>query len=155
VIVPAGSYQWHTYRAEMNTATKRRWVVDLTYWWGGFYDGTRKQTGFGVTLKPSAHLSLAIRLDRNDISLVEGRFHTQVFTARADYNFTPNLSWQNLEQYDNETRILSFQSRFRWILRPGNDLFLVLNRGWFRDFDGSYSTSFNRASTKLQYTFRF
>jgi len=155
VIVPTGSYQWHTYRAEMNTATKRRWVVDLTYWWGGFYDGTRKQTGFGVTLKPSAHVALAVRLDRNDISLVEGRFYTQVLTARADYNFTPNISWQNLEQYDNETRILSFQSRFRWILRPGNDLFLVLNRGWFRDFDGSYSTSFDRASTKLQYTFRF
>ena len=28
------------------------------------------------------------------------------------------------------------QSRFRWILQPGNDLFLVLNRGWFRTFDG-------------------
>jgi hypothetical protein len=155
VIVPAGSYQWHKYRAEMNTATKRRWVVDLAYWWGGFYDGTRKQTGFGVTFKPSAHLLLALRLDRNDIALREGKFYTQVVTARADYNFTPNLSWQNLEQYDNETRILSFQSRFRWILRPGNDLFLVLNRGWFRDFDGNYSTTFNRASSKLQYTFRF
>jgi len=155
VIVPAGSYQWHRYRAEMNTATKRRWVVDLAYWWGGFYDGTRRQTGLGVTLKPSAHLSLALRLDRNDIDLPEGKFYTQVVTARADYNFTPNVSWQNLEQYDNETRVLSFQSRFRWILRPGNDLFLVLNRGWFRDFDGNYSTTFNRASSKLQYTFRF
>jgi len=155
VIVPIGSYQWQTYRAEMNTATKRRWVIDLTYWWGGFYDGTRKQTGVGVTLKPSAHVSLAIRLDRNDVALREGRFYTQVLTARADYNFTANVSWQNLEQYDNETRILSFQSRFRWILKPGNDLFLVLNRGWFRDFTGTYSTSFNRESAKLQYTFRF
>src|SRR5262249_7994600 len=59
VVVPAGSYQWHKYRAEMNTATKRRWVVDFTYWWGGFYDGTRKQTGLGFTLKPNSHLSLA------------------------------------------------------------------------------------------------
>ena len=47
------------------------------------------------------------------------------------------------------------QSRFRWILQPGNDLFLVLNRGWLREFDGNYSTSFNRESVKLQYTFRF
>jgi hypothetical protein len=155
VIVPAGSYQWHKYRAEMNTATKRWWVIDFAYWWGGFYDGTRKQTGLGITLKPNAHLSLAMRADRNDIALVEGRFYTQVTTGRIDYNLTPNVSWQNLGQYDNETRIVSFQSRFRWILRPGNDLFLVLNRGWFRDFDGNYSTSFNRASSKLQYTFRF
>ena len=53
VIVPAGSYQWHKYRTEANTATKRRWVIDFAYWWGGFYDGTRKQTGLGVTLKPN------------------------------------------------------------------------------------------------------
>jgi len=155
VIVPAGSYQWHRYRTEANTATKRRWVVDFAYWWGGFYDGTRRQSGFGVTLKPNAHLSIALRGDRNDISLRVGRFHTQVVTARADYNFTPNVSWQNLEQYDNESRLLSFQSRFRWILKPGNDLFVVVNRGWAKMLDGSYESTFDRASSKLQYTFRF
>jgi hypothetical protein len=155
VILPAGSYQWHKYRAEANTATKRRWVVDFTYWWGGFYDGTRKQTGLGVTLKPNAHLSIAVRADRNDIILREGRFYTQVVTARADYNFTPNVSWQNLQQYDNESRLLSFQSRFRWILKPGNDLFVVVNRGWMRTFDDRFESTFDRASSKLQYTFRF
>ncbi len=99
VILPVGSYQWLKYRAEVNTATKRWWVIDFAYWWGGFYDGTRKQTGLGVTLKPNAHLSLVARADRNDIVLREGRFYTQVLTGRADYNFTPNVSWQNLLQY--------------------------------------------------------
>jgi len=155
VIVPAGSYQWHRYRTEANTATKRWWVIDFAYWWGGFYDGIRKQTGVGVTLKPNSHLSIALRGDRNDISLREGRFYTQVVTARADYNLTPNVSWQNLEQYDNETRVLSFQSRFRWILKPGNDLFLVFNRGWVRTPEGPFESSFDRASSKMQYTFRF
>ena len=155
VILPVGSYQWHKYRAEVNTATKRRWVLDVAYWWGGFYDGTRKQTGLGVTLKPNAHLSLVVRADRNDIVLREGRFYTQVVTGRADYNFTPNVSWQNLLQYDNESQLFSFQSRFRWILKPGNDLFVVVNRGWVKTFDGSFESSFDRASSKLQYTFRF
>ena len=155
VIVPSGSYQWHKYRVEANTATKRPWVIDFAYWWGGFYDGTRRQTGLGLTVKPNGHLALAVRVDRNDISLHEGRFYTQVLTARADYNFTPNVSWQNLEQYDNESRLLSFQSRFRWILKPGNDLFLVVNRGWTKTFDGSFESTFDRTSSKLQYTFRF
>jgi uncharacterized protein DUF5916 len=155
VILPVGSYQWHKYRAEANTATKRRWVLDFAYWWGGFYDGTRKQTGFGLTLKPNAHLSVALRADRNDIALAEGRFFTQVVTARVDYNFTPNVSWQNLQQYDNESQLLSFQSRFRWILKPGNDLFIVINRGWIRTFDDRFESAFDRASSKLQYTFRF
>ena len=155
VILPAASYEWHRYRTEANTATKRWWVVDLTYWWGGFYDGTRKQTGLGVTLKPNAHLAIAVRADRNDITLREGRFYTQVVTVRADYNFTPNVSWQNLQQYDNESRLLSFQGRVRWILKPGNDLFVVVNRGWVKTFDDAFESSFDRASSKLQYTFRF
>ena len=155
VILPPASYQWHKYRAEANTATKRRWVIDFAYWWGGFYDGTRKQTGLGLTLKPNAHLSIAVRADRNDVVLREGRFYTQVVTARADYNFTPNVSWQNLQQYDNESRLLSFQSRFRWILRPGNDLFFVVNRGWVKTFDDRFDSAFDRTSSKLQYTFRF
>lgn len=155
VILPAGSYQWHKYRAEANTATKRRWVIDFAYWWGGFYDGTRKQTGLGLTLKPNAHVAIAMRADRNDIALREGRFQTQVVTARVDYNFTPNVSWQNLQQYDNESRLLGFQSRFRWILKPGNDLFVVVNRGWVKTFDDRFAATFDRTSSKLQYTFRF
>ena len=155
VIVPAGSYQWHIYRAEANTATRRRWVIDAAYWWGGFYGGTRKQTELGVTVKPNAHLSVAVRSDRNDIVLPEGRFSTQAVAARVDYNFTPNMSWQNLQQYDNESRLLSVQSRFRWILRPGNDLFFVVNSGWVKTFDDRFESIFDRASSKLQYTLRF
>jgi hypothetical protein len=155
VILPATSYQWHRYRTEVNTATKRWWVIDFAYWWGGFYDGTRKQSGVGVTLKPNAHVAVAVRADRNDIALREGRFYTQVVTTRGDYNFTPNVSWQNLQQYDNESRLLSFQSRFRWILKPGSDLFVVLNRGWFKTFDGPLESAFDRTSSKLQYTLRF
>jgi hypothetical protein len=51
--------------------------------------------------------------------------------------------------------MLGFQSRFRWILRPGNDLFLVLNRGWYRTFDHNFLSTFDRGTAKLAYTFRF
>ena len=81
---------------------------------------------------------------------------TQPITARADYNFSPDVSWANLIQYDNESRVAGLQSRFRWILRPGNDLFLVLNRGWVRSLDDNrFEPSFDRGCAKLQYTFRF
>src|SRR5947207_13650923 len=79
-----------------------------------------------------------------------------ILTGRLDYNFTANVSWATLTQYDNESRIAGLQSRFRWILQPGNDLFLVLNRGWYRTLDDNrFEPSFDRASAKLQYTFRF
>ena len=88
------------------------------------------------------------------MSLPGGDFSTTVFSAKGDVNFSPDVSWANLVQYDSESRELGFQSRFRWILKPGNDLFIVANRSWERDVDGSYEGSFHKVSMKLQYTFR-
>ena len=88
-----------------------------------------------MTVKPNTHVAISAQAERNDVTLPEGRFFTEILTIRADYNVTPNISWANLTQYDNESRIAGWQSRFRWILRPGNDLFFVVNRGWFRTFD--------------------
>jgi hypothetical protein len=156
VVIPPGSYQWTRFRGEANSATKRQWVIDAAIWWGGFYAGNRRQLELGLTLKPNTHVALSLRTERNDVTLPEGAFYTQIVTVRADYNFTPNVSWANLAQYDNESRIAGLQSRFRWILQPGNDLFLVLNRGWFRTLDDNrFEPSFDRGSAKLQYTFRF
>jgi hypothetical protein len=70
-------------------------------------------------------------------------------------SFSPNISRANLVQYGSESRILGFQTRFRRILKPGNDLFLVLSRGRERAFDHDYISSFDRGTIKLQYTFRF
>jgi hypothetical protein len=156
VVISPGSYRWTRYRAEVNSATKRPWVVDAAWWWGGFYGGTLRQLELGVTVKPNTHVAISAQAERNDVTLPEGRFFTEILTIRADYNFTPNVSWANLTQYDNESRIAGWQSRFRWILRPGNDLFFVVNRGWFRTFDdGRFEPRFDRESAKLQYTFRF
>lgn len=154
VMIPPGSYRWGRYQATASTATKRAWVADLTASWGGFYDGTRNQCGLGITWKPSTHASTGVRVERNDVTLPYGRFSTDILSARGDYNFSPNVSWQNLVQYDSESRVLGGQSRFRWILKPGNDLFLVIDRGWLKEPDGTYAPSYDKASAKLQYTIR-
>lgn len=154
VAIPPGSYRWGRSQAQASTATKRAWVADLAWSWGGFYDGKRKQLGVGFTWKPSTHASTGVRVERNDVTLPYGRFSTDILSARGDYNFSPNVSWQNLVQYDTESRLLGAQSRFRWILKPGNDLFLVIDRGWLREPDGAYAPSYDKASAKLQYTIR-
>jgi hypothetical protein len=154
VVVPPGSYSWSRYQAEVSSATKRAWVVEAALWWGGFYGGSLRQVEAELTLKPSTHVALALQMERNDARLPQGDFVAQVFSARLDYNASPNITWSNLVQYDSDSRILGFQSRFRWILRPGNDLFLVVSRGWYRRFDGDYLPSFDQGSAKLQYTIR-
>jgi hypothetical protein len=155
ITVPVGTYQVTRYGVAVETATKRPWVVGFEADFGNFYNGTRRDLEFELTLKPSRHLLLGFSAERADVDLVQGRFFMQLFAVQADYNFTPNISWANLVQYDNESRILGFQTRFRWILQPGNDLFLVLNRGWFKTYEHDYVSSFDRGTVKLQYTFRF
>jgi hypothetical protein len=155
VIIPVGSYRMNRWGIQVETADKRPLAVQGDVSWGGFYSGTRRDIQLGVTFKPSTHVLAAVQFERNDVALREGRFNAQVFTIRADYNFSPDVSWANLVQYDSESRILGAQSRFRWILKPGNDLFLVLNRGWYRrEWDNRYLPSFDKGSVKLQYTFR-
>jgi hypothetical protein len=106
-------------------------------------------------LKPSRHIALSVQAERDAVALPEGSFETDTVTVRADYNLTANISWANLAQYDNESRVAGLQSRFRWILRPGNDLFLIINRGWRRTLDERrFEPLFDRVSAKLQYTVR-
>jgi Domain of unknown function (DUF5916) len=154
VVVPSGSYGFTRYRTEVNTATKRPWVVDFAFRYGGFYGGRLRQFQPALTLKPNMHLALVFQMERDEASLPQGNFVTQLFSGRLNYNFSPNVTWSNLAQYDSESRLLGFQSRFRWIVRPGNDLFLVIGRGWFRRQDGEYVPSFDKGSAKLQYTLR-
>ena len=120
----------------------------------GFYTYYVSDVQAELTIKPSTHVSISAHTERNDVSLVEGRFYTVVHTFAFTYNFSANVSWANLLQYDNESRIAGVQSRFRWILKPGNDVFLVMNRGWYRSFDGRYLPNYDKGSVKLQYTFR-
>ncbi len=127
--------------------------MDFAWWWGTFYTGNIRTLAFGFTWKPGPHLRLEARTERNDVHLTEGDFTTRLFELRADFGFSPDISWANLVQYDNESGILGFQSRFRWILRPGNDLFLVYNRGW-QDLEDKFVPAFDRGSVKFQYTFR-
>ncbi len=155
VEIPAGVYRMTRWGFQVETANKRRLVAQAEYSWGGFYTGTRRDVQVSVTVKPNTHIYASLQYERNDVSLSEGDFSVHVATLSADYNFSPNVSWANLLQYDSESRILGVQSRFRWILKPGSDLFVVINRGWYRsEWDNRYTRSYDKGSVKLQYTFR-
>ena len=155
IVLPAGSYNYTTNMFSIMTADKRRWMANFNAGWGSYYNGTRKNVRLGLTFKPNNRIYLSMNADRNDISLEQGKFYTQILSTQANYNFSPNISWSNLVQYDTASRILGFQSRFRWILTPGSDLYLVMDRGWFRTFDQDFISAYDQGTVKLQYTFRF
>ncbi len=155
ITLPVGSYQWLQWQFQFDTANKRWWELHFNWGDGSFYNGTNREVRLGLTLKPSSFVTLDLRANRNDITLTQGKFYTVVYSMRGDLNFSPNVSWANLVQYDNDSRELGVQSRFHWILKPGNDIFMVVNRGWYKTFDAIYQPNLDQVTLKLQYTFRF
>ena len=111
-----------------------------------------------VDLNVRAHPGLIFYLSSewNRIDLAEGRFYTRLFRGIAETQFSPWLSLVNNVQFDTQSSVLGWQSRFRWILRPGNDLYFVYTHNWLEDaLSRRFATLDRRVASKILYTYRF
>ncbi len=158
VTLPPGDYRFDRYRLEFWTSNKRAWKVDTTYWFGTYWSGRADQWTGMFQYKLAPHVESSLRYDQTFSRLKEGRFVARIFSLRANYSVTPFLTFFNLAQFDNDSQNLGWQSRVRWIVRPGRELFLVFNQGWIRetDFEGTRFRAAGRGfAAKAQYTLRF
>src|SRR5690606_31460023 len=90
----------------------------------------------------------------NDVDLPGGSFITRLFRLDVRTQFSPWMSLANNLQYDTVSRALGWQMRYRWIVRPGNDIFFVYTQNWMNDLDLGYQTLDRRAVAKAVYTWR-
>lgn len=155
IVIPPGDYHYTAWIAGVETASRRGWVAEIETRWGSFYDGDMTRVEARLVLKPSPHLLVSAEGEWSRGELPAGRFTAKVLAGRLEANFSPDLGWSNLVQYDSDSRELGFQSRLRWRIRPGSDLFVVFNRGWIHEEDGAFRPYFDRGSAKVQHTFRF
>lgn len=158
VTLPAGGeYNFVRYRLSMSTANKRIVAVAPRVEWGTFMSGTRRELIMGVGIRPRPGVTVNINYEFNDVDLAEGSFQTRLYRLVADTQFSPFMYLVNNVQYDSVSRVLGWQSRFRWILTPGNDIFFVYTHNWVDPVDPSrrYITLDRRAAAKVVYTKRF
>jgi hypothetical protein len=158
VVLPPGEYRFTRFKSPgFSSATKRRVAGSFSVAWGDYWSGRAEQVTAGASLKLPPWVTLVFSSNQTFAHLPEGRFIARVFTTTANVAFSPLLAWSNLLQYDNRSRNLGWQSRLRWTLQPGRDLFLVLSQGWIQDEAGGgrFHAGDSKVSTKAQYTFRF
>jgi hypothetical protein len=104
----------------MNSSTDRRkWIsgsfnVNL----GGFLSGSQVSIAPSLNIREEGRFTSFLRLTRNDIDLPQGKFVTNLASARATYNFSPLMNASALVQYNDRTRRWSTNLRFTW-LRTG------------------------------------
>jgi hypothetical protein len=157
VVLPPGDYRFTRWRFETNTASKRRWKFDNALYFGSYWSGHASQFLTSFQYKVAPHLLMSAGWDQTFARLKEGNFVARVYTLRVNYSVSPYLTFFNLVQVDNESRNMGWQSRVRWILKPGNEVFLVFNQGWLQDERGglNFRAVETKLSGKFQYTFRF
>ncbi|HVZ23903.1 MAG TPA: hypothetical protein VG871_22675, partial [Vicinamibacterales bacterium] len=149
-------YDYRRYRVRGQTANRRTIAVGGKYEWGGFYSGTRRQAVADVTLRLRPGYLVYLHTELNDVRLAEGHFTSNVYRVVGETQFTPFAALVNTVQYDNVSRVMGWQSRFRWIVRPGNDIYLVYTRNWLDDpLERRLVTQDTRLASKVLYTYRF
>ena len=157
VILQPGEYTNNRYKFTFASARKRQVTAFVSGSVGDFWSGTAEQVSATLTYKLPPKFNISLAANQTFARLPEGNFITRVITSNIDYAVSPFLSFTNLIQYDNRSRNLGWQSRMRWTIQPGRDLFLVFNQGWIQDPMGGFSfqAQDTKVSTKFQYTFRF
>lgn len=157
VVLPPGEYLFTPMRIFFTSAQKRKLQGSIGLTFGNFWSGTARtiQTGLRYQLPPKFTMSL--NTNQTFANLPEGNFVARIFSIQINYAVSPFLSFSNLIQFDNRSGNLGLQSRVRWTLKPGNDMFFIFGQGWVQEMGGFYDfrQQDSRLATKLQYTFRF
>ena len=123
--MPAGDYDYVTWRVGFNTYGGRRISGRFNVNGGGFFNGDRSSMGGSLTFRVNEKLSLSPSYDYNKITLPDAEFDTHTARMRASYNFNERWLTNALVQYNSVSDQLSIFARLNYIYRTGDDLFIV------------------------------
>jgi len=159
ITVPIGDYRTWTWTINGNTAVHRRIASGWRLSRGSFWSGHRTTYAGDLNVKPASGVSFTFAFEKNDIDLVEGDFSTHLVRFLGEWHFNPWISVIANFQYDDVSDVVGLFTRFRWILTPGSDLYLVYTHNWGEDPTGlrryQFHTLSRAATMKVNYTYRF
>ena len=127
---------------------------------GGFWDGDRTRVNARVSFRPNPGVSISTNFEHNAVTLPRGNFDANVYEVEGQWNANQWISVTNQVRYDNDSNIVGLFARMRWIVKPGNDVFLVYTHNW-RNLgedilnDRDLITLSRGGAVKASYTYRF
>ncbi|HIL68606.1 MAG TPA: hypothetical protein EYG38_01995 [Verrucomicrobia bacterium] len=152
--IPEGNYWWATGRVGLKLARQQKLSGGPIFEFGEFYDGHLQKYQLEVNYLPSKYFSVEADYSFNDFQLPNDEFDTHLGSTRIVFNFTPELVWSNLVQYDSLSETVGYNSRIQWEYLPGSRLFLVLNQNYFSE-DLSLELTETEVALKVGAVFRF
>jgi len=153
-IIPAGTYEWWFNTIELETKGARNIWGEASYGFGDFYTGYRRDMVLEANWKIAVPFFLGGTFTRNKIELPEGEFTANIYQVNANILFSPDITLYNYFQYDNASKSMGLQSRFQWILKPGNEIILAWTSNFLKPDDHFYMDE-SAIRLKLKYNIRF
>ena len=146
------------FELEFSSSSNRPLFGELEIAYGDFYHGSSIRTELDLSWRPSKYFQLDSEAGMTLVDLPGEEF--EVLTSSVGLRITPTtrFSFNSITQFDNQSKTIGINNRVRYILKPGCDLFLVLNKGLERrelKEHRRFRTFKNEAVAKLGWTFQF
>jgi len=125
VEVAPGNYRFWSLALQLGSNPARRLFYNVSYWPQAYYDGDRTDVSIQGGLRVTDQLATSARFSRSDVNLPGGDFIADIGSVQVDYAFSPRVSLRSLTQYNSSADQWSTSARFRYIYRPGSDIYIV------------------------------
>ncbi len=147
-------YEWWRHEIELKTKGARNIWGEATYGFGQFYHGTREDIIMKANWKVAVPFFLGGSFIQNHVELPDGNFTANIYQLNANILVSPDITLYNFVQYDNASKNAGWQSRFQWILKPGNEIIIAWNTLFLRTV-GPFFMDESALRLKLKYNIRF
>ena len=158
IVIQPGPYTNWEWTLTGRTPGQKRLSGNFNATDGGFWNGDRFAYEFGVTFRPNPGFSISAEVERNDVNLPQGNFEVDLTRIAAGWDISPWASVSGNIQYDTQSQVVGLFARARWIVRPGNDIYMVYTNNWQNFgasvFDRDFLTLSRGGSVKVNYTYR-
>ena len=153
-VIPVGQYEFYRHSLSLLTAGSRNFSGDCSFVWGDFYNGYRKDFSIGANYKVAVPFFIGAKYKQNEVILPEGNFTARIYQVNANILFSPDITLYNYFQYDNSSKTIGVQSRFQWIVKPGNEIIIAWTSNLSKPLE-RYVMNESALRFKLKYNIRF
>ena len=153
-IVPAGEYWMTNYALDFDLKDSGLITGGFGYELGDWYHGEKQTAYFRLGFDPAKWLNTSLSYSINQFELPDTEFDAQIASGNIRINFTPDMGWSHLIQYDNVSESIGYNTRFFWEFKPGKKFYTVIRQN-YGDEDHLFSLRESEFAIKALTTFRF
>lgn len=156
VIIPVGDYRHTRVFGGFSTPSSWRWGSRLKLSAGEYLGGQRQGIDLEMFWKPSSQWATRVSVNNDWNQLPGGDFETFVVNGALQWTPTTELLLTTDLQYDNLSEKVGINGRVRWTVKPGSNVYFVVNQSLTKmGPERRYESSGREAVAKVGWTWRF